>query len=99
MNFTIQDVEVKVTKNGDRKFWLAYVVVDGKRGQTRSIKATTKREAERFTAVWEAELREGRYKPASSITWQEFRERYEPHGAAPYGRQHGHQGLHDVLSG
>ena len=70
-------MEVKITKYGDRKYWIAYVVTDGRRGQTRSTKATTKREAERFADVWEAELREGRNKPASSITWEEFRERYE----------------------
>ena len=63
----MSDVQVKITRYADRKFWLAYTVIDGRRGQTRSTKATTKREAERFAAVWEAELREERYKPASSI--------------------------------
>ena len=49
-------MEVKITKYRDRKYWIAYVFADGRRGQTRSTKATTKREAERFAAVWEAEL-------------------------------------------
>ena len=52
-------MEVKITKYGDRKFWLAYVVIDGKRGQTRSTKATNKREVERFAAVWEAAAARG----------------------------------------
>ena len=78
----MSDVQVKITKDNDRKIWLAYTVADGRRGQTRSTKTTTKREAERFAAVWEAELREGRYKPASSITWEEFKQRYCEDGAA-----------------
>ena len=52
----MQNLRVKITKYADRKYWIAYVVVDGRRGQTRLTKATTKREAERFAAVWEAEL-------------------------------------------
>jgi len=36
-----------------------------------------RREAERVAAVWEAELREGRYKAPSNITWAEFTERYD----------------------
>jgi len=36
-----------------------------------------KTEAERVAAKWESDLRNGRYKAASKITWQEFRERYE----------------------
>ena len=78
----MQNLRVKITKYADRKYWIAYVVADGRRGQTRSTKTTTKREAERFAAVWEAELREGRYKPASSITWEEFKQRYCEDGAA-----------------
>lgn len=73
----MQNLKVKITKYADCKFWIAYIIIDGNRGQTRSTKARTKREAERFAAVWEDELRNGRYKPASSITWEEFRERYE----------------------
>jgi len=33
--------------------------------------------AERVAAVWEAELREGRYKSPSKVTWDEFTERYD----------------------
>ena len=52
----MQNLKVKITKYADRKSWIAYVIIDGNRGQTRSTKARTKREAERFAAVWEAEL-------------------------------------------
>ena len=65
----MQEVPVKVTKYGDRKYRLMYVVVDDKRGQTRSTRKITRREAE---------LREGRYKPASSITWESFRRLVAP---------------------
>ncbi len=34
-------------------------------------------EAERVAAKWESELREGRYRNASKITWDEFRLKYE----------------------
>ena len=47
------------------------------RTKTKSSKTTNRREAERASAKLEAELREGRYKPASKITWAEFRRRYE----------------------
>lgn len=43
----------------------------------RSTRATRRREAERIAAKWEAELQDGRYRPASKITWAEFREQYE----------------------
>ncbi|GAG49182.1 unnamed protein product, partial [marine sediment metagenome] len=33
--------------------------------------------AQKVAGEFEAELREGRYKPASKVTWAEFRERYE----------------------
>ncbi|MDA7980053.1 MAG: hypothetical protein MPJ50_14900 [Pirellulales bacterium] len=71
-------IKVKVTRHGKRKFLIMYYddPITGKREQ-RSTKETTQRAAERAAAKWEAELREGRYKPASKITWAEFRQRYE----------------------
>ena len=75
MNDTIK---VKVTKYGDRKNWMMYYdcPLSGKR-VTRSTGKTAKRQAERVAAVWEDELKTGRYKPNSNVTWEEFRERYE----------------------
>ncbi|MEZ6044934.1 MAG: hypothetical protein R3C11_05015 [Planctomycetaceae bacterium] len=45
--------------------------------KARSTGTNRKREAERIAAKWEAEVREGRYKMPSRITWKEFRDRYE----------------------
>ena len=74
----MNEIKVKVTKHGKRKFLVMYYddPITGKREQ-RSTKKTNRRDADRVAAVWESELREGRYKSASNVTWIEFRERYE----------------------
>jgi len=74
----MNEISVKVTKHGNRKYLVMYYddPVTGKRHQ-RSTRKTTRRDADRAAAKWEAELREGRYKPASKMSWQDFRERYE----------------------
>lgn len=43
----------------------------------RTTGTTSRREAEKRAAQWEAELREGRYHAPSRVTWEEFRQRYE----------------------
>ena len=43
----------------------------------RSTGTTSKREALKRAAVWEADLRQGRYQPASQVAWEDFREKYE----------------------
>ena len=43
---------------------------------TRSTRRTTRREAERVAAVWEADLIANRYAANSRITWKDFREKY-----------------------
>jgi integrase len=43
----------------------------------RTTKTRNATKAEREAAKWEAELREGRYKTQSRMTWAEFREKYE----------------------
>jgi integrase len=72
------EIKVKVTRHGKRKFLQMYYddPITGEREQ-RSIKKTTRRDAERAAAKWEAELREGRYRRDSRITWEAFRQRYE----------------------
>lgn len=74
----MNEISVKVSKFGDRRFFLMYYdcPLSGKR-KSRSTKTENKREAEKLAAKWEAELREGRYKPLANISWDEFRERYE----------------------
>ena len=71
----MDSIKVKVTTHGERRFLVMYYddPVTGKRIQ-RSTKKAKRRDGERVAAVWEAELREGRYKPARSTTWEEFRE-------------------------
>lgn len=79
----MQDVEIQVRViNRKRRFlYMRAEFPDGSR-QERStgIKNGGKklrREAERVAAVWEAELKEGRYKSPSKVTWDEFTERYD----------------------
>lgn len=74
----MNEIKVKVTKHGRRKFLVMYYddPVTGKREQ-RSTKKTSRRDAERVAAKWEAELQAGKYHRDSRITWDEFRERYE----------------------
>ena len=72
------EIQVQVVAYPDRKnLVLRFVDPNTGRQKTRSAKTTDLKIAERAAAVWEAELREGRYKSPSKITWAEFRERYE----------------------
>ena len=72
------EIKVTVTKYADRKYFVMRYVdpVTGKR-HSRTTRATTRREAERMAAKWEAELQEGRIPGPYNISWTEFRERYE----------------------
>lgn len=74
----MEEIEVRIRKPSDRRYF-QMLYVDPLTGKkvTRSTKTENRREAERAAAKWEAELREGRYKPASKMSWDEFRERYE----------------------
>lgn len=47
------------------------------RQHARSTGTPVKREAERLAAKWEAELRDGKYRPTTRTSWEDFRERYE----------------------
>lgn len=72
------EIKVTVSKFADRPCYIMRYTdpVTGKR-HSRSTDTTTRREAERAAAKWEAELQEGRYQASTNISWQEFRERYE----------------------
>lgn len=69
-----EEIHVKVTRSGNRRFLIMYFddPASGKRLQ-RSTKQTRRKDAEKEAGKWEAELREGRYKPPSKVTWEEFR--------------------------
>ena len=74
----MNEIRVKVTRHAGRKYLVMYYddPMTGRRHQ-RSTKQTRRREAERESAKWEADLRSGRYKPGGNISWEEFRLRYE----------------------
>lgn len=74
----MNDINVMVVRYGDRKFLMMRYKdpVTGKQ-IARSTGTTSRKQAERAAAKWEAELREGRYAPKSNITWEAFRDRIE----------------------
>src|SRR5687768_12159186 len=71
-------ITVHVTKHGSRKAFYMYYddPITGKR-EWKSSRQASKAKADKVAGKWEDELRSGRYKPASAITWEEFRDRYE----------------------
>ncbi len=73
----MNDIKVTVVKfSGRTNLLLRYVdPLTGKR-KHKSAGATTKREAERAAAIWEAELQQG-IVDCRKVTWAQFRERYE----------------------
>ena len=79
----MHDIEVKVSKNGSRKFFIMYWKdpVSGVREQ-RSTKVVNDRTRKSLKAAlgvakqWEAELRSGK-RQSSRISWDDFRGRYE----------------------
>jgi hypothetical protein len=74
----MEGVNVKVTKHGNRRFFVMYYddPITGKRAQ-QSTKETTRKKAERAAAKWEADLNAGRYVPDAKMAWESFREKYE----------------------
>jgi integrase len=74
----LSEIKVTVVKYPDRKqLMLRYTDPVTGIHKAKSARTTSRREAERAAAKWEAELQEGRYQPTVRITWAEFRERYE----------------------
>lgn len=80
----MSEINVRVVEFGDRKhFQIQFVDPVTRKKKTRStgvLKTGLKKdrvEAERVAAKWEAELREGRYSDPSTISWEQFRDRYE----------------------
>jgi integrase len=79
-----KQVKVHVLDKG-REFWyMRYKDPVTGKDITRSTEVPTdggsaksRKEAGKVAAVWEDELRSGRYKAPSKVTWAEFRQRYE----------------------
>ncbi len=72
------DIKVRVVKYPDRKNYMMRYE-DPVTGQqvARSTGTAKRREADRAASLWEKELREGKYRSPSRITWADFRERCE----------------------
>ena len=73
----MSEIVVTVCQYGRKFLYMRYR--DPVSGKTiaKSTGTTIMKEAIKLAAKWEAELQQGRYKPASKVTWKEFRERYE----------------------
>ncbi len=72
------EIKVHVCKYPDREnYVMRYVDPFTRKQVQRSTGTTIKRDADKAAGKWEAELREGRYKAQSRMTWEEFRIKYE----------------------
>lgn len=72
-----ETIKVHVVDRGRTFLYLRYIdPVTGKPVEKSSGTAVRK-DAAKAAGKWESELREGRYKPASKVTWAEFWKRYD----------------------
>lgn len=72
-----ESIKVHVVDYGRACLYMRYTDPTTGKQITRSTKTAKRADAVKAAGKWEAELREGRYKPASKTTWFEFRRRYE----------------------
>ncbi|MBA4107880.1 MAG: hypothetical protein C0485_19280 [Pirellula sp.] len=73
-----ESIKVHVIKYPDRtNLMMRYRCPESGRQVARTTGTKRQRDAERTAAKWEAELREGRYQKRQTMTWQEFRDRYD----------------------
>lgn len=73
----MESITVHVVNRGRKFLYLRFVDPATRKPIERSSGCTTRKAALLEAGKWQAELREGRYKPASKVTWAEFRARYE----------------------
>jgi integrase len=74
----IDEIKVHVVKYPDRdNYVMRYVDPITRKQVQRSTGTKVKRDADKAAGKWEAELREGRYRAQSRMTWEEFRQKYE----------------------
>ena len=71
------DVTVHVVDYGRKYLYLRYTDPNTGKHVAKSSGKATQKEAVKAAAIWESELREGRFKPTSKVTWAEFRVQYE----------------------
>jgi hypothetical protein len=72
-----ESIKVHVVDYGRKSLYLRYTDPHTGKQIAKSAKTSNRKEATKAAGKWEDELRAGRYKPASKITWAEFRQRYE----------------------
>jgi integrase len=72
-----EQIIVTVINYGRKYLYMRYRDPTTGKVVAKSTGKTTKKEAERIAAAWENDLRSGKHKSASKITWKEFRDRYE----------------------
>lgn len=72
-----ESIKVHVVDYGRSSLYLRYTDPHTGKQIAKSSGTSNRKEATKAAGKWEDELRDGRYKPASKITWAEFRRRYE----------------------
>ncbi|WP_417383234.1 tyrosine-type recombinase/integrase [Gimesia sp.] len=76
-------INVYLSKQKKSRFWqMRWIDPDTGRERWQSTKTNIKRDAERIAGQTEKELNEGTYFRRSTITWKDFRDRYETEEAA-----------------
>jgi hypothetical protein len=70
------EIKVYVVDKGRKNLYMLYVDPFTGKQHTRTAGTNKQSEAERVAGKWQVELREGRYRKPSKLTWQEFREIY-----------------------
>jgi integrase len=77
-----EQIKVHVVDYGRSNLYMRYTDPLTGKHVTRSTGTRKRKDADKAAGKWESELREGRYKPTSKVTWDEFRERYETEGVS-----------------
>lgn len=72
----MQEIKVHVVDRGRKYLYLRYVDPVTGKAIEKSSKSTTQKDAAKAAGKWEDELREGRYKAPSKVTWADFRTQY-----------------------
>ncbi len=71
------EIKVHVVDYGRKNLYLRYVCPLTGKQVVKTSKTSNLDAAKKEAGKWEDQLREGRYKPRSKLTWEDFRERYE----------------------
>ena len=71
------EIQVTLIDRGRKYLYMRFIDPDTGKLQERSTGESNERYAERAAGVWQKEIEVGTYKSPSSVTWSEFRLRYE----------------------